>query len=305
MRISVLLINWNGLEYLKTCLEALAAQGHGDFEIILADNGSEDGSQDFVREQHPKVKLIELGENTGLAKANNVAAEHASGELLFVVNTDTDFEPDLLETLEFYASENPEYDIFSPQMICFSDRSIVDCKGMRFHRTLRAQMIGMGEPVEPEEDAYEIFGATGGAMLIRRRVYDQIGLFDAEIFFNNEDVDFSLRAFGSGFRTLYAPRARVYHHRSPYEKRMPDTVLYYIQRNIELAAYKNVPLSIWLKYGPLHLAFNAYHLLKCLKRGKGRVFLKAKWDALKMTPKLDRKPLDAARMEEIFGKVKL
>ncbi|RJO66245.1 MAG: glycosyltransferase family 2 protein [Myxococcales bacterium] len=302
MRISVLMIAWNQREDLARCLPSLDAQTCRDFEAILVDNGSTDGSPSYVRETFPRVTLVEAGKNLGFAGANNLAAEKAGGDLLFFVNTDTELAPDLLAELERAARLYPDYDLFCPQMLNLYDRRAVDCKGMRFNPSLRAEMIGIGRPTDPFEKPFEVFGPTGGAMALRRAVYEKIGLFDAAFFFNNEDVDFALRAFGAGFRTLYAPTAKVYHKRSPFEARQPDAAMYYIQRNFVLAAYKNVPLPLWLTHGPRHLAYNGWQFLKWARRGKAALWLKAKWDALRLMPSLARTPAPAGRLKAVLGK---
>ncbi len=303
--ISVLLTCWNGKDDARHCLSSLAAQRFRDFETIFVDDGSEDGSADMVREQFPEVHLIARPEHRGFAAVNNLAASQAKGDLLFLVNTDTELPPDLLEILNDATERHPEFDVFSPQMINFFDRDTVDCKGMEFHKSLRARIIDQGRPVDPGEAPYEVFGATGGAMLLRREVYETLGLFDDVFYANNEDVDFVLRVRGAGFRTLYLPRAVVYHKRSVTEKRIPDKVLYLIQRNLVLAGYKNVPASLYLRYGHRHLLYNLYHLAKWSLKGKGRVVLKAKWDALKMARQVRRRPVSSRRLRSVLGNGKL
>ncbi len=303
MRFSILLAAWNEKEFARDCLESIKKQAFTDYEVLLVDDGSEDGTGAMIREEYPFVRLFELDRHQGFAKTNNLAARNAKGEWLFIVNTDTEFHPDLLAELDEATKRYPEFDIFSCQMVRFDDQRFVDCKGMRFHPSLRATMIGIGEPLDPEEQPFEVFGATGGAMLLRREVFERIGLFDETFYFNNEDVDFCLRAYGEGYRTLYLPSAIVYHRRSPNQKKMPDRVLYLIQRNMELAAVKNVPLILWgTPLGALHLAYNLHQFAKYAAQGKAKVILKSKWDALKMLPGLRRTPLSPSKLLKILGK---
>ncbi len=306
MRFSILLAAWNEREFARECLESIKKQAFTDYEVLLVDDGSKDGTAEMIREDYPFVRLFALERHRGFAKTNNLAASHAKGEWLFVVNTDTEFHPDLLAELDEATKRYPEYDLFSCQMVRYDDRRFVDCKGMRFHGSLRATMIGIGEPVDPGEQPFEVFGATGGAMLLRREVFESIGLFDEAFYFNNEDVDFSLRAYGQGYRTLYLPSAVVYHRRSPNQKKMPDRVLYLIQRNMELAALKNVPLVLWCSpFGALHVAYNMHQFAKYASQGKAKVLLKSKWDALKMLRYLKRTPLSPLRLLPVFGKKRI
>ena len=294
MRFSVLLVNWNGLDDTRACLRDLAAQSLRDFEAILVDNASSDGSAQTISREFPWVRLLALSENTGFAAANNRAAEIAQGDWLLVVNTDTRFAPDLLEILDRAVTAHPDYELFSLLMLRLSDPARIDCRGLRYSLELSGRMLdsgrALGEPLQEEE----IFGPTGGALLLSRAALARLGeLFDAAFFFNNEDVDFALRARAAGIKTLFLPQARVLHRRSPNEARLSDTVLYYIQRNFPLAAYKNIPLSLWLLLGPGHLAYNLWQLAKWARKGKAGVVLRAKRDALRLAPTLTRQPQKA------------
>lgn len=294
MRFSLLLVNWNGLSDTRACLSDIAAQRFRDFETILVDNASSDGSAVAIAAEFPWVRLLALTENTGFAEANNRAANEASGEWLLIVNTDTRFGPELLDTLAAAIAAHPDYELFSLLMLRLSDPARIDCTGLRISFELSGRMLDSGRALAELRPEGELFGPTGGAMLISRKALTRLGLlFDPAFFFNNEDVDFALRARGAGLRTLFLPKARVLHRRSPNEARISDTVLYYIQRNFPLAAYKNVPLALWLLLGPLHLAYNAWQVAKWAPKGKAPVVLRAKRDALLLAPKLVRRPVPA------------
>ncbi len=304
-RISVCLVSWNGWDDLDRCLSSVETQTLAPFEVLLSDNDSKDDTPKRVREHYPWVLLEALEENVGFAEGTNRAATRATGDWLFVVNTDTEWASNLIEVLIQATETYRNYPIISCQMRSMADRHTIDCKGMRFLPSLRGQMVGPGQMVDPNEEPYPIFGATGGAMLVRKDVVDEIGLYDSAFFFNNEDVDFALRALSAGYRTLYLPQAVVYHRRSPNEARIPEKVLYYIQRNMELAVFKNIPWPVWLALGPLHLAYNGYQLGKWSARGMGGVVLKAKVDAIKMMPKLARNPISTKKLLKSLGRFRL
>lgn len=294
--LSVLLSSYNNREDVRGCLDDLRAQTWRDFEIILADNDSTDGTVEMVEREDPDVILLRLGTNAGFAVANNRALAASAGRLILLINTDTRFGPNLLQVLVEAAERHPDFGLFSPRMLSMADPNRVDCLGMDFLPTLTARMIGSGRAAAAGEAPYEIFGPTGGAMLARREVLERIGLYDEAFFINNEDVDFALRAFGAEVRTLHLPAATLLHRRSPNERRAPDFFLYYIQRNMELAAYKNVPGSLWLLFGSVHAVYNLFQFARWAPRGKTGIWLRAKIDAARMARGLTRRPVSARRL---------
>ena len=108
MRVSIIIVNWNGLQHLPDCLESLERQSFRDFEVILVDNGSSDGSLQYLRDQHPAVRLVPLPENRGFAGGNNAALPLAQGEYLVTLNNDTKADPGFLAELVAVADAHPK-----------------------------------------------------------------------------------------------------------------------------------------------------------------------------------------------------
>ena len=131
---SVIIVNWNGLEHLPVCLDSLAAQTFRDFEVILVDNGSRDGSVEFVRARYPWVRLVELAENTGFAAGNNYGFEQARGAYLVTLNNDTRAEPDWLATLVAVAEAYPQAGMVASRICNFADVDLIDTIGMAICR---------------------------------------------------------------------------------------------------------------------------------------------------------------------------
>ena len=126
--VSIIIVNYNGLRHLDTCLEAVAAQEDASFEAIVVDNGSHDGSAAHVRRRYPWARLIELGENAGFARGNNLGAAEARGRLLAFLNNDTRAEPGWLAAL-CGALRGPDVALATSRIVYMHDPSIIDSAG--------------------------------------------------------------------------------------------------------------------------------------------------------------------------------
>lgn len=281
MRLSVIIVTHNGKHHLEECLNTLAPQVDENVEVIVVDNGSSDGTTSFVESLNcPGIRLVPLGKNLGFASGNSIGASEAQGAWFFLLNNDTRCAPTLVEELRNGIREHPEFSVFACRMVRTSDGKI-DNKGIRMTRFLRAAQIGTGTDNRAEEP-FEIFGASGGAMLVQRSVVEDIGLFEPEFFAYHEDVDFAVRARMAGYRCLYLPRAVVYHKGGGTSSHNKALFLYYLQRNMELALLRNLPIRLAWKYAPGRLAYCVFQLAKWTLRGQAKTVVKAKWDAYRL-----------------------
>src|SRR5688572_13684037 len=162
---SVIVINWNGRQYLQACLDALAAQQGVEFEMLVVDNGSTDGSVDFVRAQFPAVRVVALPDNRGFAGGNNAAAREARGRHLVFLNNDTIVEPGWLAALR-HAADEPGFALATSRVVYLHDPDVIDSAGdgvlqwgaafKRFHGTRAPEAARSGE----------VFGVCGAACLV-------------------------------------------------------------------------------------------------------------------------------------------
>ncbi len=209
---SVIIVNWNGKRYLEECLSALLAQTCPPCEIILVDNGSHDGSVDFVKERFPQVRMIENDENLGFAAGNNVAIRVAQGDYIVTLNNDTRAEPDWLEELIKVVETDPRIGMCASRMLFYYHPGVLNSTGISLNMAGIAWDRRGGERDDGlEREPVEIFGPCAGAALYRREMLDEIGLFDEDFFAYHEDVDLAWRARSRGWRCMYSPRAVVYH----------------------------------------------------------------------------------------------
>ena len=205
--------NWNGMAHLPACLDALSEQTFRDFETIIADNGSTDGSLEFLRARDD-VTLVEIGRNSGFPGACDAGIAAASGEYVILLNNDTAAAPDWLEQLAGAMDSSPDYAWGSSKLVGFDDPAVCDSAGHTYSLWVgAAHNIGQGAPSSSFTSSGRIFGATAAASIYRRSLFEDIGVLDEEFFFIHEDTDFDLRANAAGYKCLFVADAIVRHKR--------------------------------------------------------------------------------------------
>ena len=244
--ISVVIVNWNGKHLLGECLDSLLAQGVGGVEIILVDNGSQDGSAEYVRERYRDVRVISLPENLGFAGGNNAGIRIASGKYIALLNNDTKVDPEWMTSLLKEAESSASgVGMWASKILSYDHPDIIDNVGLLMY----PDGLGRGKGrLEKDEGQYDqtaqAFFPSGCAGLYRRKMLDEIGLFDEEFFAYADDVDLGLRARLAGWHCLYVPSAKLYHKYSASSSAHSPFKAFLVERN-----------RIWvlLKYYPLEM----------------------------------------------------
>lgn len=288
--ISVIVVNWNGKHFLETCLTALRQQSFQDFETILVDNGSEDGSAEYVRGQFPEVSLLTLRENRGFTGGNIAGREQSRGELIVLLNNDTEADPGWLEEIHKASKQFPKAGSFASKMIYFDERNRIDNCG--FAVTAAGLTIDLGRDEEDGPkwaEPSKVFGGCGGAVAYRRSMLEDVGFLDNDFFMTYEDVDLSFRAQLRGHECVFLPRAIVYHRYRATMTKHPARQTYFSQRNIEFVVLKNMPLGLMLRAVPHRMLYEFGSGVYFFKMGAGMAFLKAKFDAIRQLPTVLRK----------------
>jgi GT2 family glycosyltransferase len=249
---SVVIPNWNGLRFLPTCLDALLRQTYPQVEIIVADNASHDGSQDFIRTTYPQVRLLELPTNKGFTGACNAGISAATGDYVALLNNDTEVDAGWVAAVVQAFAAHAEIGIVASKMLLFDRRDHIHTAGDTFSVDGRAGNRGVWQQDVGQFDREEyVFSACGGSSAYRRAMLDQIGLLDDDFFFSLEDMDLAWRAQLTGWKCLYTHHALVYHHLSATGGGV--TASYYDGRNLIFTLVKNLPGDLWRKYGLLIL----------------------------------------------------
>ena len=243
MEVSVVIPNFNGIAFLDSVLASLEGQTLSNFEVILVDNGSTDGSCSFVTANYPWVHLIELSENFGFCGAVNAGIRAAKAPYVLLLNNDTEVKEDFVE--EMLAAIRRHKNAFScgARMVQYHDRDRLDDVGNYYCALGWSFARGRGKDIHAYETEDKIFSACAGAAIYRKRIIEKIGYFDEEHFAYLEDTDIGYRARIYGYENWYAPKAIVYHVGSGTSgSRYNQFKTRYSSRNNIYLIYKNMPL---------------------------------------------------------------
>lgn len=279
--ITVIIPNWNGRQYLPACLKALAMQTFPDFEVLVVDNGSTDGSVDSIQDDWPNIRLTRLDRNQGFAAANNLGARLANGEWIAFLNNDAYPEPGWLAALVTAAQANPDYRIFASQIMLVDPPELLDStgdvyhiSGNAWHRGYRRNAVGFQPP------AGDVFCACAAAAMFHKDDFLEWGGFDEDFFAYMEDIDLGFRLRLGGLPTYYVPEAVVRHVGSATSGIESGFTVYHVHRNLVWCYVTNMPGGyVWL-YLPIHLLSALIFLAYYIRLGVGKDYVRAKWDAL-------------------------
>lgn len=278
----------------------MRCQTFRDFETILVDNGSTDGSVEYARTKFPEVKLLALPDNLGFTGGNIAGYAQATGNVVVLLNNDTEAHPRWLEAIHRASQTYSDAGSFASKMMYFDERGRVENCGFDLGTAGETVEVGRDEPDGPEwGQARAVFGGCGGAVAYRRRMLEDIGFLDPEFIMIYEDADLSFRAQLRGYKCVYVPSAIVYHRYRVTIGKFPERQVFYSQRNIELMHLKNMPLSLILRSAPERLLYELGAAIYFSKKGTGAAFFKAKLDVLRCLPRILRKRKEIQRTRMI------
>jgi GT2 family glycosyltransferase len=272
--ISVVVVNWNGKSLLADCLASLRAQTFPDFEVIVVDNGSTDGSAEFVRTEFSEFTLVQLDENFGFAGGNNAGIRVARGEWIALINNDAVAHPDWLECLFRAVGTNDAVGLAASRVVLTS--GLLDSAGDGMTVAGVSYKRGHGSKLGAFLKPTEVFGASGCGVILRRSMLDRIGLLDEDFFCIYEDSDLNFRARLAGFKCVYVPEAVIIHRLHGTLGRLSKTYVFYGQRNMEYLYFKNMPGRLFWTHLPVHVFSNVLGFGYFIVRGRPLQFIRGK-----------------------------
>ncbi len=297
--ISIIIPHLNGRHHLDDCLQSLRRQTWRDFEALLVDNGSTDGTQAYVAENYPEVRLVQLPENRGFTGACNAGWQAAQGEIIILLNNDTEADPRWLAEVMAAFDRHPRAGSIASKMLLFDRRDHLHTAGDFYRVDGIPGNRGVWQADMGQFDQEEmVFSACGGSSAYRRALLDEIGFLDDDFFFSCEDVDVGWRANLAGWEVWYAPTAVIYHKLKATGGAVTGS--YYDGRNFLYLIWKNYPASLLRQNGRLIARAQLNITKEALQNWRGeaaRARLRGQWAGLwgifKMWPK--RKEVQALR----------
>ena len=208
---TVIIVNTNELHHLEQCLPAVLKQRYGEYQVLLVDNGSTDGSVEYVERMFPQVEIVKNGANLGYAGANNVGFRHGDGEYLVVLNPDTKVKEDWLRELILALESDPSAGLATSKILLMDDPQRVNACGNDVTYTGVTVCRGAGQPADAYDRPEVVSAVSGAAFAIKRAVLERIGGFDEGFFIYYEETDLSLRSALAGYHCVYVPTSVMYH----------------------------------------------------------------------------------------------
>jgi len=274
-------------------------------QVFLVDNASTDRSLDGVDRSLLDVKIICQTQNSGFARANNIALSYIDAtQWIVLLNPDAIPEPDWLENLMLAAQAHPAYSFFACKMLDATDPLTLDGIGDTYHTSGHAWRQGFGQDsTRARKIVKECFSPCAAAAMYRTDIIQQAGGFDERFFCYFEDVDLGFRLRLLGHRCLYVPEAVVTHAGSASTGKRSDFSVYYGHRNMIWTYFKNMPWLLFWIYLPQHILMNTVGIFVLALRGQGVIAIKAKFDAIRQLPSVwhDRHKIQDTRQVKLIN----
>lgn len=270
-KISVIIVNFNGKRWLDDCLTSLSKQTYKNYEVILVDNGSTDGSAAYVKSKFPKVKVIRNKENSGFAGGNNVGYQNSGGDYILLLNNDTKVEPDFLEKFYMSFKECPTASVIQSRIVYLDNPNKIDTCGSYWTDSSFLYYIGNSKNAEDPKykKTFKVFSTKGASTMIKREVIEAIGLFSDSYWNYYEETDFCHRAWLAGYEVWYSPKATCHHSNGGTSLGFKNDFIQYHNFKNKLSSFlTNFEIRTLLVVLPMFLVVNLVLSMVWLVTGK-------------------------------------
>lgn len=280
--ISIVVVNYNGLNFVDSCLSSVFAADYPNFEVIFVDNASTDGSLKLVKEKffsYAMLKIIENKKSLGPVKGRNIGIANSNGKYVVFLDNDTEVDKSWLNHPILVLEKDDSVGACQSKLL-LSDKKTIDTCGHYLSIIGFPYEVGSGEIDNGQyEKIRDIFGARSAAMFIRKEVLEKTGYFDEDYFMHGEETDLSWRIWIAGFRVVFVPDSVVYHKRGgSFNSESRYMILYEGSKNCTKTLMKNlgakrlflilpVHIFVWLSICFTHLLRGRFHLAKAVIKG--------------------------------------
>jgi GT2 family glycosyltransferase len=279
--VAIVILNWNGKHHLEKFLPSVLATNYANFEVIVADNASSDGSLEYLQQNLPMVRLIVLKENHGFARGYNEALKQVTADYYMLLNSDVEVHPGWLQPLIHVLTTQENAAACQPKILAYNDRRLFEYAGgaggwldLFGYPFARGRIFDICEEDKGQFDkTEEVFWASGAAMLIKSQVYHELNGFDEYFFAHQEEIDLCWRIHLAGYRVFCCPEATIYHVGGGTLPRGNSKKTFLNFRNNQILLAKNLPWSEkWWKI-PFRLFLDQVSAFKGLFSGDAGYFV--------------------------------
>jgi GT2 family glycosyltransferase len=274
-KVSVILVNYNGMPHLDVCISSILKQSYTNFEIIFVDNNSGDGSLEYTQSKFPNLTFAANDHNLGYAGGINSGLARASGDYIAPLNIDTEVVPNWLRTMVAFLDENPQAGAVTPKVLLFDDRTKINALGLDIHITGLGFCRGLGQKDDNSLTPKNVPGVSGCSYLIRRQLLEQMGGAPGWCFMGNDDVIVSWLLRLMGYELYYLPESVVFHK---YSLKMDPEKLFRLEKNRQTLLLSTLKPLTSLVCLPVFLAIELMIITYSL--AKGGSYIRAKSRAL-------------------------
>jgi len=252
--VSVVIVNFNGKDFLKQCLRTLLDTEYPNYDIVVVDNASTDGSKAEIESSfcsNPKIKIVANSDNVGHSEGCNIGARITKGQYIVFLDSDVEFEKkNWLQELVKVMEHDKTVGLAQAKIVLSEDKRCVDCVCVAVD-ALGTWAANYGSQEERFKENFEILAASSGCCIIRREVFEQVGGFDADYFIYDDDTDLSLRTRLLGYKVMFVPSAMVI-HRGGVLRGASGMMLYHSSKNRLNTVLKNYELkNVWWRFSVL------------------------------------------------------
>lgn len=272
MKTAVVILNWNGVEFLRKFLPYLVQYSAAYAEIIVADNASTDDSVGFLQKNYPDIRIIPNKSNGGFAKGYNEALQQVNTEYYILLNSDIEVTPDWIEPVIALLEKHPDVAACQPKIRSYFEKDkfeyagaaggFIDKYGYPFCRGRIFQTIETD--VGQYDDECEVFWATGACMFVKAEIFHRLGGFDEDFFAHMEEIDFCWRLQNEGYKVMYCPASTVYHIGGGTLPKASWRKTYLNFRNNFFLLFKNLPDDRLVKVFAVRLLLDGIAAIKFL-----------------------------------------
>ena len=302
-KVAVVILNWNGKKFLEDLLPTLIQHTPAYVNIVVGDNASTDGSVEFLQQNHPQIQIIQNDKNYGFAEGYNRVLAKVKADYFVLLNSDVEVTPNWIEPVIEMMESNDEIAICQPKLLSYYQRDTfeyaggaggyIDKYGYPF---CRGRLFTTLEKDNGQySDTCEIFWASGAAMFVKSKVWNDLGGLDGDFFAHMEEIDFCWRAKNAGHKVYYCPQSVVYHiGGGTLPPSSPFKTFLNFRNNFSLL-FKNLQKRQLAYVFPIRVLMDWIAALKFLAEKKPKEFtavMKAHWDFYRQIPTLKQKRKD-------------